>query len=94
MDDSKGRLCLAPDDYSGSSPVGKCTQTSRWPHGYPDAANIWRGAGSTHNHYEGADMQKSTRGPAPDDSRTPLSGVKITPPVQRRGPVTTTHTAA
>ena len=89
----KGRLCLAPDGYSDSGPAGKCTQTSRWPHGYPDAANIWRGAGSTHSHYEGADMQKSTRGPDPRDSRPSVSGVIITPPTHA-GPVTTTRTVA
>ena len=89
----KGRLGLAPDGYSDSDPAGKCTQTSRWPHGYPDAANIWRGAGSTLNSDEGADMQKSTRGPDPVDSRPSVSGVMITPPTHA-GPVTTTHTAA
>lgn len=93
MDTPKGRLCLAPDGYSDSGPAGKCTQTSRRPHGYPDAANIWRGAGPTHNSHEGADMAKRTRGSCPADSRPRSSGVKITPPTHA-GPVTTTHTAA
>lgn len=88
-----GKLRLTPDDHSETSQVGRSLQTKERPHGYPDAANIWRGAGPTHNLYEGADMQQSTRGPDPVDSRPRSSGVKITPPTHA-GPVTTTHRVA
>ena len=88
-----GKLRLTPDDHSETSQVGRSPQTKERPHGYPDAANIWRGAGPTHNHHEGADMAKRTRGRAPADSRPRSSGVKITPPTHA-GPVTTAHPAA
>lgn len=88
-----GKLRLTPDDHSETSQVRRSPQTKERPHGYPDAANIWRGAGPTHNSHEGADMAKRTRGPDPADSRPRSSGVKITP-LTHAGPVTTTHTVA
>lgn len=94
------RLGLAPDDHSGQ----RCAQTNRTaplprlvtgidarpvpqtvPEELPWLANTQR--------YEGADMQQSTRGPDPADSRPRSSGVKITPPTHA-GPVTTTHRVA
>lgn len=91
-----GKLRLTPDDHSETSQAEWSLQTKERPHGYPDAANIWRGAGPTPHRFEaieGADMAKRTRGPDPVDSRPRSSGVKITPPTHA-GSVTTTHTAA
>lgn len=91
-----GKLRLTPDDHSETSQVGRSPQTKERPHGYPDAANIWRGAGPTHNRFEaieGADMAERTRGSCPADSRPRSSGVKITP-LTNAGPVTTTHRVA
>lgn len=99
METRKSRLCLAPDDYSGS----RCPQANRtaplpWlvtgidaepvPATVPEDFTGW----PTHNS-EGVDMQKSTRGPAPADSRPDVSGVTITPPMHA-APVTTTRTVA
>jgi len=96
----KGRLCLAPDDYS----VIGCRQANRTaplprlvtgidarpvPQAVPEELSR---LANTHPH-EGVDMQQSTRGSAPVDSRPRSSGVKITPPTHA-GPVTTTHTVA
>lgn len=99
MESRKGRLCLAPDDYSGS----RCSQANRTaplprlvtgidaepvPATVPTDFTGWPTPTR-----QGVDMQKSTRGPAPADSRPDVSGVKITPPMHA-APVTTTRTVA
>lgn len=95
MESRTSRLCLAPDDYSevgmvelGPKTIGKAPLKSQ--------VRQHQGAGPDHSpvatQVEVA-MKKSTWGSSPDDSRTPRSGVNITPPTQR-GPVTTTHTVA
>lgn len=94
------RLGLAPDDHSGhwgaqtnrTAPLPRLVtgiDARPVPQTVPTDFRGW----PTHNSHEGADMQQSTRGPDPVDSRPRSSGVKITPPTHA-GPVTTTHTAA
>lgn len=93
MATSTSRLRLAPDAHSDTGcagwhhnpDIGPAPQTSR-------CVNNGYGAGSTHNHDEGADMAKNTRGPAPHDRWTRDTGVNITPPTHS-GPVTTTPSA-
>lgn len=87
---STGRLRLAPDDHSDNRVVGWGAKTMERPRRIPGAANTRCGAGPTHNHYEGADMAKRTRGRDPVDRWTRNPGVNITP-LASSGPVTTTH---
>jgi len=95
----KGRLCLAPDDYS----VIRCSQANRTAplprlvtgidaEPVPQTVPTDFGGWPTHKR-QGVDMQKSTRGCAPADSRPSVSGVKITPPMHA-GPVTSTSPTA
>ena len=94
------RLCLAPDDQSGSwgTTANRTAPLPRLVTGI-DAEPVPQTVASdfygrpTHNSNEGADMQKSTRGPIPADSRPSVSGEMITPPTYA-GPVTTTRTSA
>ena len=96
----KGRLCLAPDDYS----VIRCSQANRTAplprlvtgidaEPVPETVAYDFSGWPTPNCHEGVDMQKSTRGYDPVDSRPSDSGVKITPPTHA-APVTTTRTSA
>lgn len=100
MESRKGRLCLAPDDYSGS----RCSQANSRTAPLPwlvtgiDAEPVPQTVpydfyGRPTPPREGVDMQKSTRGSAPADSRPDVSGVNITPPMHA-APVTTTRTVA
>jgi len=96
---STSRLCLAPDVRSdawgtkanGTAPLPRLV-TGIDAEPVPETVAYDFSGRPTH-HREGADMQKSTRGRAPADSRPSVSGVIITPPTYA-GPVTTTHTAA
>jgi len=96
---SPSRLSLAPDDHSGSwgTTASRTAPLPRLPTGIdaePVPATVPTDfTGWPTHRLEGVDMQKSTRGPAPADSRPDVSGVKITPPMHA-APVTTTHTAA
>lgn len=77
------RLSLALDDHSsrgradrpenGIAPLSWCSQHQRQREAIPVPAPL-----RTTN--EGTDMVKSTQGLSPYDSRTRISGVKITPP--------------
>jgi hypothetical protein len=94
VESSTDRLGLAPDDYSDMRMVGLGPKTKERPRWIPRCVNTReRGRADTQPLRRCRLMAKSTRGSSPDDSRTPLSGVNITPPTQR-GPVTTTHTVA
>lgn len=100
MPSATSRLCLAPDDQSGSEGAQR-NRTASLPRlvtgidarPVPQTvANDFYGR-PTHNYDEGADMAKRTRGPDPVDSRPSVSGEMITPPTHA-GPVTTTSTTA
>lgn len=97
---AKSRLCLAPDDHSGSEGAQR-NRTASLPRlvtgidarPVPQAvAPDSYGRPTTHSN-EGADMAKRTRGPDLVDSRPSVSGEMITPPTHA-GPVTTTSTTA
>ena len=95
----KGRLCLAPDDHSGiwGTQANRTAPLPRLVTGI-DAEPVPQTVptdfgGRPTPHREGVDMQKSTRGYDPVDSRPSDSGVKITPPTHA-APVTTTRTSA
>lgn len=96
---STSRLCYAPDDHSGfwgttanrTAPLPRLVtgiDAEPVPQTVPTDFYGW----PTHNR-QGVDMQKSTRGCVPADSRPSVSGVMITPPTYA-GPVTTTHRVA
>ena len=100
MTSSTSRLCLAPDVHSGiwgttanrTAPLPRLVtgiDAEPVPATVPKDFPGW----PTPNCHEGVDMQKSTRGCAPSDSRPSVSGVTITPPTHA-GPVTTTRTSA
>ena len=93
------RLCLAPDDQSGSwgTTANRTAPLPRLVTGIdaepvPQTVTYDFYGRPTHSR-QGVDMQKSTRGPAPADSRPGVSGEMITPPTHA-GPVTTTRTSA
>lgn len=99
MESRTSRLCLAPDDYSemgsvelGPKTIGKAPLKSQ--------VVAHQGAGPDRHQTDSqrlkvpAVMEQRTRITGQTDSGTPRSGVNITPPTQRRGPVTTTRTVA
>lgn len=95
MESRTSRLCLAPDDYSEMGSVERGPKTKERPRWIPRCLTTReRGRADTQPRRRCRPMAKSTRGSSPNDSRTPRSGVNITPPTQRRGPVTTTRTVA
>ena len=95
----KSRLCLAPDDHSGiwGTQANRTAPLPRLVTGI-DAEPVPQTVpedfyGRPTPNRQGVDMQKSTRGCAPADSRPSVSGVKITPPMHA-GPVTSTSPTA
>jgi hypothetical protein len=95
MPTSTGRLSLAPDDQSRKGTVRSRHKTIGTAPQTSGCVNNRYGAGPTHNpQLKVPTMDKSTRGFPGSDSETRATAVKITPAMQRTGPVTPTHTSA